>query len=134
MPDAELKLTDRPTGQVVAYSGSLKGDIWQLLIKPYLRRSPNIRERIFLLGGLYQWVATVDHKRLGPDVHRVGAGVFGGRWSLMAAVMRLQLAVPNRHIVDRRDIFNRLFTMHGTTMVFLSGCQWWQGSPIIWCR
>jgi cytochrome c oxidase subunit 1 len=38
----------------------------------------------------------------------------------MAAVIRLQLAFPNGHVVDP-DTYNRLFTMHGTTMVFLVG-------------
>ena len=38
----------------------------------------------------------------------------------MAAVMRLQLAVPNNDIVGPAT-YNRLFTMHGTTMVFLVG-------------
>jgi cytochrome c oxidase subunit 1 len=39
---------------------------------------------------------------------------------LMATVIRLQLAFPNGQVVDP-DTFNRLFTMHGTTMVFLVG-------------
>jgi cytochrome c oxidase subunit 1 len=39
---------------------------------------------------------------------------------LMATVIRLQLAFPNGRVVDP-DTFNRLFTMHGTTMVFLVG-------------
>jgi cytochrome c oxidase subunit 1 len=37
-----------------------------------------------------------------------------------AFVMRLQLAVPNNHLVSP-GLYNRLFTMHGTTMVFLVG-------------
>jgi cytochrome c oxidase subunit 1/cytochrome c oxidase subunit I+III len=35
-----------------------------------------------------------------------------------ALVIRLQLAVPNNHLVAP-DTFNQLFTMHGTTMIFL---------------
>ena len=68
---------------------------------------------------LYEWVATVDHKKLGlmyvaaSLVFLVIAGIF-------AIVMRLQLAVPENHLVPP-DTFNRLFTMHGTTMVFLVG-------------
>ena len=38
----------------------------------------------------------------------------------MASVMRMQLAFPNNHVVGP-ETFNRLFTMHGTTMVFLVG-------------
>ena len=68
---------------------------------------------------LYTWVATVDHKRLGL-MYVVTAIVFLVIAGLMATVMRLQLAFPNNHVVGP-DTFNRLFTMHGTTMVFLVG-------------
>jgi cytochrome c oxidase subunit 1 len=50
----------------------------------------------------------------------VSAVVFLVISGLMAAIMRIQLAVPNNHFVDPQT-FNRLFTMHGTTMVFLVG-------------
>jgi cytochrome c oxidase subunit 1 len=36
-------------------------------------------------------------------------------------LMRIQLAVPNNSFVSPQ-VFNRLFTMHGTTMVFSSAC------------
>ena len=39
---------------------------------------------------------------------------------LEATVIRTQLLFPNLHVVDP-DTYNRLFTMHGTTMVFLVG-------------
>jgi cytochrome c oxidase subunit I len=68
---------------------------------------------------LYQWVATVDHKRLGL-MYIVTALIFLVIAGLMASVMRLQLAFANNHVVGP-DTFNRLFTMHGTTMVFLVG-------------
>lgn len=72
-----------------------------------------------LSDALYEWVATVDHKKLGlmyiiaSIFFLLVAGSFG-------AVMRMQLAVPNNHLIPP-DTFNRLFTMHGTTMVFLVG-------------
>jgi cytochrome c oxidase subunit I len=68
---------------------------------------------------LYRWVATVDHKRLGLMyiVTALGFLVIAG---VMASVMRLQLAFANNHVVGP-DTFNRLFTMHGTTMVFFVG-------------
>ena len=68
---------------------------------------------------LYRWVATVDHKRLGL-MYIVTALIFLVIAGLMASVMRLQLAFANNHVVGP-DTFNRLFTMHGTTMVFLVG-------------
>jgi cytochrome c oxidase subunit I len=71
------------------------------------------------LAVLHDWVVTVDHKRLGIlyVVTALGFLVVGG---LEASAMRLQLAWPGLHVVPP-ETFNRLFTMHGTTMVFLVG-------------
>jgi cytochrome c oxidase subunit 1 len=68
---------------------------------------------------MYRWIATVDHKRLGL-MYIATALVFLLISGTMALVMRLQLMFPNNHVVGP-DTFNRLFTMHGTTMVFLVG-------------
>jgi cytochrome c oxidase subunit 1 len=68
---------------------------------------------------LYSWVATVDHKRLGL-MYIISALLFFVVAGIMAAVIRLQLMFPNNHVVGP-DTYNRLFTMHGTTMVFLVG-------------
>ena len=68
---------------------------------------------------LYKWVATVDHKRLGI-MYVLASLMFLVIAGIMAAVIRVQLAVPNNTFVDP-DTYNRLFTMHGTTMVFLVG-------------
>jgi cytochrome c oxidase subunit 1 len=68
---------------------------------------------------LYKWVATVDHKRLGL-MYIISALVFLVIAGIMAAVIRTQLAFPNNHVVGP-DTYNRLFTMHGTTMVFFVG-------------
>ncbi|MCW5890358.1 MAG: cytochrome c oxidase subunit I [bacterium] len=69
------------------------------------------------LGTLLGWIATVDHKRLGILYlcSALGFFVLGG---LEALVIRLQLAVPGSTLVGP-DTFNQLFTMHGTTMIFL---------------
>jgi cytochrome c oxidase subunit I len=81
---------------------------------------PQARESEFSFSEVfYHWVATVDHKRLGL-MYIVAALLFMVVSGVMAAVMRLQLAVPNNHVVGP-ETFNRLFTMHGTTMVFLLG-------------
>jgi cytochrome c oxidase subunit 1 len=67
--------------------------------------------------GLVSWLTTVDHKRIGIlyGVTAFGFFLVGG---LEALLMRLQLAWPNGQIVSA-ETFNALFTMHGTTMVFL---------------
>ncbi len=64
-------------------------------------------------------VSTVDHKKIG--LMYIGYALFflviAG---FQAVLMRIQLAVPNNHFVSPQ-VFNRLFTMHGTTMVFFVG-------------
>jgi cytochrome c oxidase subunit 1 len=81
---------------------------------------PQVRESEFSFSEVfYRWVATVDHKRLGL-MYIVSALLFFLVAGIMATVIRLQLAVPNNHVVGP-DTFNRLFTMHGTTMIFLVG-------------
>src|ERR1700742_1156312 len=82
--------------------------------------SPHAIENEFSFSEtLYKWVATVDHKRLGL-MYIVSALLFFVIAGLMATVIRIQLFLPNAHVVGP-DTFNRLFTMHGTTMVFLVG-------------
>ncbi len=65
---------------------------------------------------LHEWVVTVDHKKLG--LMYIGYSllflVIGG---IEAAIMRIQLAIPHNTFVSPQ-VFNRLFTMHGTTMIF----------------
>ena len=68
-------------------------------------------------GRVASWVTTVDHKRIGIlyIVTSLGFFALGG---LLSLFMRAQLATPNEHFVTR-DRYNELFTIHGTTMVFL---------------
>jgi cytochrome c oxidase subunit I len=68
---------------------------------------------------IHSWLVTVDHKRLGLMYIMYGLLflVVGG---LEASLIRIQLAVPNNHFLGPQA-FNQLFTMHGTTMVFLVG-------------
>jgi cytochrome c oxidase subunit 1 len=75
--------------------------------------SPSIVTRLHAL------VVTVDHKKLGL-MYISSALFFLVVAGLMASVIRLQLAVPNSNIVAP-DTFNRLFTVHGTAMVFFVG-------------
>src|SRR6202162_5456650 len=66
---------------------------------------------------LHDWVVTVDHKKLGIlyILYGIVFLIIGG---IEAAIMRLQLIVPHNHFVSP-EVFNRMFTMHGTTMIFL---------------
>src|SRR4029434_10533878 len=65
---------------------------------------------------LHRLVVTVDHKQLGL-MYIATALLFLLVAGSMAAVIRAQLAVPNNSLITPQ-VFNRLFTMHGTTVVF----------------
>jgi len=77
------------------------------------------RETAGLLTRLHEWVVTVDHKRLGI-MYIVAGLAFFVIAGLEASVIRWQLAVAGNTVVSPQ-VFNRLFTVHGTTMVFLVG-------------
>jgi cytochrome c oxidase subunit I len=65
---------------------------------------------------LHEWVTTVDHKRLGI-LYIVYALMFLLVGGVEATVMRIQLIRPHNDFVSPQA-FNRMFTMHGTTMIF----------------
>ena len=68
---------------------------------------------------IHEWVTTVDHKKIGV-MYIVYALLFLVVAGFEAVLMRIQLLIPNNHFVSPQ-VFNRLFTMHGTTMVFFVG-------------
>src|SRR5947208_11277169 len=65
---------------------------------------------------LHEWVTTVDHKQLGIlyILYALTFLVIGG---IEAFIIRIQLMYPHNHFVSPQ-VFNRMFTMHGTTMIF----------------
>jgi cytochrome c oxidase subunit 1 len=69
-----------------------------------------------LVAKLHAWVTTVDHKRLGI-LYIIYALVFLLIGGVEAAIMRIQLIRPHNNFVSP-EVFNRMFTMHGTTMIF----------------
>src|SRR5438128_10117739 len=65
---------------------------------------------------LHEWVTTVDHKRLG--ILYIGyALVFLVIGGIEAGIIRMQLIRAHNDFVSPQ-VFNRMFTMHGTTMIF----------------
>ena len=63
------------------------------------------------------WTATVDHKRIGI-MYLLSAFCFLVIGGIEALLIRIQLARPeNKFIVG--DLYNQIFTLHGTTMIFL---------------
>jgi cytochrome c oxidase subunit 1 len=69
-------------------------------------------------SGIWSWLTTVDHKRIGV-LYLFTALVFFLIGGLEAEIIRLQLQGPNGHVVSA-ELYNQLFTMHGTTMIFLA--------------
>src|SRR5216684_4562754 len=69
-----------------------------------------------LVDTLHEWVTTVDHKRLGI-LYILYALVFLLIGGIEAGIMRIQLASAHNQFVSPQ-VFNRMFTMHGTTMIF----------------
>jgi cytochrome c oxidase subunit 1 len=69
-----------------------------------------------LVDRLHDWVTTVDHKRLGI-LYLGYALVFLVIGGIEAGIMRIQLIRAHNDFVSPQ-VFNRLFTMHGTTMIF----------------
>ena len=67
--------------------------------------------------GVWGWITTVDHKRIGI-LYGVTAFVFLLIGGVQALTMRLQLAVPENTLVGS-ETYNQMFTMHGTIMIFL---------------
>jgi cytochrome c oxidase subunit I+III len=80
-----------------------------------------VAERLERIWGeaenLHSWIATVDHKRIGLKYLYTGLAFFviGG---IEALIMRVQLARSDLAVLDP-ETYNQLFTMHGTTMMFL---------------
>jgi len=89
-----------------------------VLSETLVRRQGTAAHRL-TLGLLHDWVVTVDHKRLGI-MYVVTGLAFMVIAGLEASTIRLQLAWSGLHVVPP-ETFNRFFTMHGTTMVFLFG-------------
>ncbi|WP_420634612.1 cytochrome c oxidase subunit I [Candidatus Palauibacter sp.] len=71
------------------------------------------------LAWLRSWLTTVDHKRIAV-MYFVAAFLFLLIAGFEGQMLRLQLAAPGRAFLDP-DLYNQLFTMHGTTMVFFAG-------------
>ena len=68
--------------------------------------------------GVWSWLTTVDHKRIGV-LYGVSAFILFLIGGIEAGVMRMQLMTPDNNLVDP-DTFNAMFTMHGTTMIFMA--------------
>ena len=67
--------------------------------------------------GIWSWITTVDHKRIGI-MYFVTSMIFLFIGGFEALLIRLQLFAPESNMMSP-ELYNQLFTMHGTTMIFL---------------
>jgi cytochrome c oxidase subunit I+III len=67
--------------------------------------------------GVIGWLSSIDHKVIGRRFIVTAMGFFAAG-GILAALIRLQLAVPDNSLIGP-DLYNQIFTMHGTTMMFL---------------
>jgi cytochrome c oxidase subunit I len=92
---------------------------YSLPVDSTIEPSASASERGTFLERLHGWVVTVDHKRLGI-LYILYSTLFLLVAGAEALLIRIQLAYPHNQVVSAQ-VYNRFFTMHGTTMVFLVG-------------
>ena len=67
--------------------------------------------------GLYEWLTTTDHKKIGI-LYLINSMVFFFVGGLLALGVRSELAVPGIQFF-KEDLYNQAFTMHASFMLFL---------------
>ncbi|HTI35998.1 MAG TPA: cbb3-type cytochrome c oxidase subunit I [Vicinamibacterales bacterium] len=78
--------------------------------------------------GFFGWCAETDHKRIGRRFV-ITAFVWFAMAGVLAALMRIQLSRPENTFLGP-DLYNQIFTTHGTTMMFLFAVPVWLGLAI----
>lgn len=70
-------------------------------------------------SALFAWISAVDHKKIGI-LYLLASLIFFSAGGVEAMLMRIQLGLPGLNFLSP-ETYNQIFTMHGTTMVFLFG-------------
>ena len=97
----------RERGKIVRDGPKLKGAKLEARLERTWLRPP----------GIIGWLATVDHKEIGRR-YIITALLFLALGGVLALAMRVQLARPDSALISAQR-YNELFTMHGSTMMFL---------------
>ena len=69
-------------------------------------------------SGLYEWVTTTDHKKIGI-LYLVNSFIFFLLGGILALLVRTELAQPGLQFLTDEHLYNQIFTMHGSVMIFL---------------
>jgi cytochrome c oxidase subunit 1 len=65
-----------------------------------------------------EYLTTTDHKKIGY-LYLVTSFIYFLIGGVLALIIRAQLAAPGLHVVATPEIYNQLFTMHGTIMLLM---------------
>src|SRR5919206_1002949 len=69
-------------------------------------------------SGLYEWLTTTDHKKIGI-LYVINSFIFFFLGGILALLVRSELAQPGIQFLTDEHVYNQLFTMHGTVMIFM---------------
>src|SRR5471032_2574380 len=87
---------------------------------------PSVRHaRVDKSKGILGWITTVDHKKI-AIMYLFTTFFFFLIGGVMALLIRIQLAEPQNTFLTPEQ-YNQIFTMHGTTMIFLWIIPVWAG-------
>jgi cytochrome c oxidase subunit 1 len=67
---------------------------------------------------IVDWITSTDHKTIGY-MYLIGSFFFFCVGGVMALIIRLELFEPGMQIVETKEQYNQLFTMHGTLMLLM---------------
>ncbi|MBI2776975.1 MAG: cytochrome c oxidase subunit I [Chloroflexi bacterium] len=74
--------------------------------------------RTYSRGVLYEWLTTTDHKKIGI-MYVINSFIFFLIAGVLALVVRAELAQPGLQFLKDANVYNQMFTMHATIMIFL---------------
>src|SRR3954452_16976303 len=69
-------------------------------------------------GGLYEWLTTTDHKKIGI-MYVINSFIFFLIGGMFALAVRTELAQPGLQIFTNEHVYNESFSIHATVMIFL---------------
>ena len=69
-------------------------------------------------GGLYEWLTTTDHKKIGI-MYVINSFLFFLIGGVFALLVRTELAVPGLQLFTNEHVYNEAFSIHATVMIFL---------------
>ena len=69
-------------------------------------------------GGLYEWLTTTDHKKIGI-MYLINSFFFFLIGGIFALLVRTELAAPGIQLFTNEHVYNEAFSIHATVMIFL---------------